>query len=157
MTDTGEVKPDAQEGIADDVQTIGTAMVETATVPEVVTTTGDDPGGSAPTPERPVTPIAVISVSANPNPAYEGSKVDYSARISGNATSVILTLVADYDGTSSEIPLFWQSTDGDVETWTANGAAGVPQPYYFYLTATDAMGQEIVEYGGMLMVNAFAY
>lgn len=162
MTDTRESNTSTQDNDTDDSQTTGTATStsatgETVTVPDVVTSTSDDSGGSTTTPDVPVTPIDVISGTASPNPVYQGSSVTYSARISGSARTVTLTLVSQYDGSSSKLSLSRQTTAGDVETWAAKGVGGSPQGYYMYVTATDITGQVVEGSVGTLTVYPLIY
>lgn len=129
---------------------------ETVTVAGTGTTTGNN-AGSATIPDTQAVPIGVISGSANPNPAYQSKSVTYSANISGKARTVTLILVSQSDGSSSEVPLSRQSSSGDRETWGAGGAGGSPQSYYMYVIATDAAGQTVEGYVGILTVYPFVY
>lgn len=129
-----------------------TVTDETTVVRDTTTSDPENTGDSQTTPVEPANPIDVLSGSASPNPAYQGNPVTYSATISGSAKTVTLTLVSDYDGSSSQVTMSRQSTSGDLETWRASGIAGAPQGYYLYVTATDATGETVQGYVGNLSV-----
>ncbi|MBI5870775.1 MAG: sigma-70 family RNA polymerase sigma factor [Actinobacteria bacterium] len=131
--------------------TAGVVVDDTATAGDSGTSTGNDTGSTT-TPEPQSAPLDVISGSASPNPVYQGGTVKYSAKISGDARTATLTLVSDYDGSSSQVSLALQSSSGGIETWGASGTAGAPQGYHLYVTATDAAGEAVQGYVGMLSV-----
>jgi RNA polymerase sigma-70 factor (ECF subfamily) len=128
------------------------------TTPAGTAATDTTANGGRTLPVEPVSKIGVVSGSASPNPVYQRKTVTYKAEISGQADSVTLQLVSQYDGSTSEIALSRQSSSGDRETWGAGGvAASAPGGYYIYVTATTDAGQVAEGYVGMLTIYPNAY